>query len=379
MTNAGAPLDDPGSDATGVSLAKPTDHAARVAAANSGSAISAQPAALSAMPVAPFDPAGARSLSTTRWTLALALFLVLSFGLAWLVAAPLWIDGGLANPLAPQLAIAMMLTPTIAVGVVIATVDRGRRPLRRLGLWPLTPAPRFLGYCAIALFGTIALVFASLPVGALFGVYPADFVTFSGFHELIERSIARAGLTGDAAALPAPIALLVAAQFLNVLIGALLNVLPALGEELGWRGWLLPHLLRLGLVPALLLSGLIWGLWHAPLILLGYNYPGAPGWLALLLMVGVCTVTGAVFGWLRLRSESVWPAAIAHGAFNAAAGLSIVFAASGQEVDTVHAGILGWSGWLVPLVLVVVLAATGQFRPSPAWAERAGRSRMFVS
>jgi membrane protease YdiL (CAAX protease family) len=297
---------------------------------------------------APFDPAGTDSLSTARWALALALFLVLASGLAWLVAAPLWAEGGLTNPLAPQLAVAMMLTPTIAV-------------------------------CALGLFGTIALVFASLPVGALLGVYPADFVTFSGFRELVEQSIARAGLTGDAAALPAPIALLVAAQFLNVLIGALLNVVPALGEELGWRGWLLPHLLRLGLVPALLLSGLIWGLWHAPLILLGYNYPGAPGWLALLLMVGVCTVTGAVFGWLRLRSESVWPAAIAHGAFNAAAGLSIVFVASGQEVDTVHAGILGWSGWLVPLVLVVVLAATGQFRPSPAWAERAGRSRMFVS
>jgi membrane protease YdiL (CAAX protease family) len=371
MTNAGAPIHEPRFDAANRSGTQPIDPAG-IPPTSSGSSVAGTPAA-------PFDPAETRSLSTARWALALALFLVLSFGLAWLVAAPLWIDGGLTNPLAPQLAVAMMLTPTIAVAVVIATVDRGRRPLRRLGLWPLMPAPRFLGYCAIALFGTIALVFASLPVGALFGVYPADFVTFSGFRELIEQSIARAGLTGDAAALPAPIALLVAAQFLNVLIGALLNVLPALGEEIGWRGWLLPHLLRLGLVPALLLSGLIWGLWHAPLILLGYNYPGAPGWLALLLMVGVCTVTGAVFGWLRLRSESVWPAAIAHGAFNAAAGFSIVFVASGHEVDTVHAGILGWSGWLVPLVLVIVLAATGQFRPSAAWAERAGRSRMFVS
>lgn len=371
MTNAGAHIHQPRSDAMDMSGTRPIDHAAGIPPTSSAATADGTPAA-------PFDPAGTRSLSTARWALALALFLVLSFGLAWLVAAPLWVDGGLANPLAPQLAVAMMLTPTIAVAVVVATVDRGRKPLRRLGLWPLTPAPRFIGYCAIALFGTIAFVFAAVPVGALLGVYPADFVTFSGFRELIEQSFARAGITGDAAALPAPIALLVAAQFLNVLIGALINTLPALGEELGWRGWLLPHLLRLGLVPALLLSGLIWGLWHAPLILLGYNYPAAPGWLALLLMVGVCTVSGAVFGWLRLRSESVWPAAIAHGTFNAAAGLSIVFVAGGHEVDTVHAGILGWSGWLVPLVLVIVLAATGQFRPSAAWAERAGRSRVFA-
>ena len=97
-------------------------------------------------------------------------------------------------------------------------------------------------------------------------------------------------------------------------------------------------------------------------MLLGYNYPTAPGWLALVMMVGMCTIIGAVFGWLRLRSNSVWPAALAHGAFNAAAGFSIVFSMAGEQIDTVHATILGWSGWIVPLVLVIILLATGQFR-----------------
>lgn len=80
-------------------------------------------------------------------------------------------------------------------------------------------------------------------------------------------------------------------------------------------------------------------------------------------MIGMCTVVGAVFGWLRLRSGSVWPAAFAHSAFNASAGSFVLFARSGAPVDTTEATILGWSGWIVPLALVVVLVATGRFTP----------------
>lgn len=163
--------------------------------------------------------------------------------------------------------------------------------------------------------------------------------------------------------LPLPIGTLVAVQLATIPLGALINLLPALGEELGWRGWLLPRLLPLGTVSALLVSGVIWGLWHAPLILLGYNYPEAPGWLGLVCTVVMCILVGAVFGWLRLRSGSVWPAALAHAAFNAAAGSYLLFAAAGERVDTTQATVLGWSGWIVPLALVVVLVATGRFAP----------------
>lgn len=77
-------------------------------------------------------------------------------------------------------------------------------------------------------------------------------------------------------------------------------------------------------------------------------------------MLGMCTVVGAVFGWLRLRSGSVWPAPFAHSAFNASAGSFLLFARSGAPVDTTEATILGW---IVPLVPVVVLVATGRFTP----------------
>ncbi|MGV8851480.1 MAG: CPBP family intramembrane glutamic endopeptidase [Rhodoglobus sp.] len=291
----------------------------------------------------------------------MAVFLGLSFGLSWLVVLPLWFGDGLENPLFIVFALAMMFTPAIAALVVVFFVEQhpdGRSRRRALGLGTVRPVGRFLRYLALALVVPPVLIIAALFVGFACGVFPADFVTFSGFQETVDAQLEALGQDP----LPVPIVLLVAAQFVNVLIGSIINVIPALGEELGWRGWLLPKLLPLGTVPAILISGVIWGLWHAPLILLGYNYGATPGWLALSAMVGMTIVIGAVFSWLRIRSESVWPAALAHGAFNAAAGFSLVFVMAGETFSPLEATILGWTGWLVPLVLVVVLIATGQFR-----------------
>lgn len=315
---------------------------------------------------APETQRGSMTADRSPFALSLSVFLLLSFGLSWLLALPLWLGDGLEDPLFYPIAVAMMGTPAIAALVVVFFVERPPQRARSLALWPLTPAGRLIGYLALALVVPILLILVALPVGALLGVYPADFAHLSGFQELIDAGVAELGIP-----IPdIPIGVLLALQFVNVIIGAFLNLIPALGEELGWRGWLLPRLYRFGAAPALLISGIIWGLWHAPVILLGYNYPDAPGWLGLLMMVGMCVIIGAVFGWLRMRSASVWPAALAHSSFNAAAGFHLVFAQAGQTVNTVHASILGWSGWIVPILLVAVLWATGQFRPAPVEPER---------
>jgi membrane protease YdiL (CAAX protease family) len=287
-------------------------------------------------------------------------FLLLAIGLSWLIALPLWLGEGLASPWFLPVSIGMMLTPAVAALIVVFFIDRPTGKARVLGLWPMKPVGRLIGYLALGLVVPVALILVALPIGALLGVYPADFVHFSAFQQILDSQLAATG----APELPIPIGVLVALQFVNILIGAFLNLIPALGEELGWRGWLLPKLMPLGTIPALLISGVIWGLWHAPLILLGYNYPTAPGWLGLTMMVGMCILVGTVFGWLRLRSESVWPAALAHGAFNAAAGSYLLFSMAGERIDTTQATILGWTGWIVPLILVIVLLATGQFAPA---------------
>lgn len=291
---------------------------------------------------------------------SISVFTVVSFALAWLVALPLWLGDGITSPWLLPVTITTMMTPALAALVMVFFVDKPPRKAWTLGLWPLKPAGRFLGYAALGIFVPIALVLAAIPVGVLLGLYPADFTNFSAFQQAHEEQTSAAG----ASETQIPIGALIALQLALLPLAAFINLIPALGEELGWRGWLLPKLMPLGTLAALLVSGVIWGLWHAPLILLGYNYPDAPGWLGLTAMVIMCILVGAVFGWLRLRSGSVWPAALAHAAFNGAGGSYLLFAMAGEHIDTTQATILGWSGWIVPLVFVAVLIASGQFNPA---------------
>lgn len=296
----------------------------------------------------------------------IAVFLLIAFGLSWAVALPLWFGDGVSSPWLTLVAVAMMATPAIAALVVVFAVERPPSKAQTLGLRPLPPRRRLLGFLALALLVPIGIIAAALVVGSLLGVYRADLVEFSGFAAAVDAQLATAGVDS----LPMPIGTLVAIQCAAIVLGAFINAVPALGEELGWRGWLLPKLMPLGAVPAIVISGVIWGAWHAPLILLGYNYPGVPGWLGVLAMIGMCTVIGGVFGWLRLRSVSVWPAALAHGSFNAAAGMSVLFSSAAHPFDPTVASVLGWTGWIVPAAFVLVLIATGRFRARAVSEER---------
>jgi len=94
------------------------------------------------------------------------------------------------------------------------------------------------------------------------------------------------------------------------------------GEEFAWQGYLQQKLLRkFGLNWGLILLGIIWGYWHLPIILMGYNFPNHPVLGALLLMPISTIFMGIFEGWLNLRSKNIWMPALAHAAINLFAGL----------------------------------------------------------
>lgn len=297
---------------------------------------------------------------------AVATFLVVAFGAAWLITAPLWLDPrGLTRPLAGVFLVAMMLAPTLATLAVVFGVRRGPRADRRTALRTGLRAPGgirpWLGWAVLAWLGPLVLVAASLLLATAAGTYHPDLVEFSGFRQVLRA------VGGDL--LPVSVGTLVGIQVVQAALLGFLNVVPALAEEWGWRGWLLPALLPLGRWPAVLLTGVVWGLWHTPVLLLGYNYPAHPPLVRVLLMVGFCVVTGTLLGWLRLRTQSVWPCAVGHGFVNATAGLAIVFAAAQPPVDNAQAGLLGWPGWVVcalAFALVAVLVRRRDRRVSRA-------------
>jgi len=262
----------------------------------------------------------------------------------------------------------MMFTPALAVLITMLALRfpaRGER-LRFLGMWPLRPAKRVIGLSVLALFGPTVLVALTLAVAALFGWVTLDLVGLSGFSQNLAAAVPE-----GTPAPPAWTVLIV--QLITIPIaGATINALLAFGEEIGWRGFLVPALRPLGTWPTLLLSGVAWGLWHSPVILLGYNF-ARPDITGVLLMVGGCVAWGVLLGWLRLRSASVWPAVFAHGALNASGGLVALLFAAGTTFDMGLVGPLGVASWIVLAVVALVLAITGQFSRQPELAGASGR------
>ncbi|WP_345724046.1 type II CAAX endopeptidase family protein [Herpetosiphon gulosus] len=101
-------------------------------------------------------------------------------------------------------------------------------------------------------------------------------------------------------------------------VGIVRSAVLAFGEELGWRGFLVPELSkRYSLVATAAISGVIWAIWHYPAILLvEYNNAGAPLWFGLCCFTILVIGLSFVMAWLRLKSASVWPAVLLHASHN---------------------------------------------------------------
>lgn len=141
-----------------------------------------------------------------------------------------------------------------------------------------------------------------------------------------------------------------------ILVGPVINIVPTMGEELGWRGYLLPKLRTLFSDRlSIIISGIIWGLWHAPVIIMGHNYgtdyPGYP-YVGILVMVVFCVALGIIEGYFTIKLNSVIPAAMIHSAMNAGAALPLIVAKVGinQTIGPTVAGLIGG----LPLFLVAI-------------------------
>jgi membrane protease YdiL (CAAX protease family) len=99
--------------------------------------------------------------------------------------------------------------------------------------------------------------------------------------------------------------------------GTLLGCFAALGEEIGWRGFLVPRLAGLtSFTNVSLISGAIWAVWHMPLILFADYNGGTPGWYSLTCFTVMVVASSFVYAWLRLKSRSVWTAMLFHASHN---------------------------------------------------------------
>jgi membrane protease YdiL (CAAX protease family) len=135
----------------------------------------------------------------------------------------------------------------------------------------------------------------------------------------------------------------------GLLAGVTVNAVAGFGEELGWRGFLQKEFSFMGFWKSSVVIGLVWGVWHAPLILQGHNYPENPV-AGVFMMVIFTLLLSPIISYIRLKANSVIAAAVTHGSINGTLGLSILVIDGGNDLTV---GVTGISGFIVLFAAVM--------------------------
>jgi membrane protease YdiL (CAAX protease family) len=279
-------------------------------------------------------------------------YVLLSFGMAWILwEIPLRLGVAGDNPLFQLAVLPGGFAPAVAAVIVRKWITREgfsdaglRLNLRK---WPYYLAGWLLPLGVTAVIVALAVI---LRIGE------PDFT--------LQRAAAVL-MPGEAGLPPVPPNLWLVLPFQFTIL-ALIATPILWGEEFGWRGYLQVRLLAGRPLLAAVVTGLIWGVWHYPINLRGYNFPGRP--ILGLIVFPVSTVLlSIILGWLRLRTGSVWAPSLAHAATNAiGASLTLLLFAGGP--DTIFVGYLGLLGWIPLGALCAWIIFSGQLKPGPVTA-----------
>ena len=288
----------------------------------------------------------------------LSSYLLWAFLLAWMLqAAAIGLAWNGQTQLFTLVLAVSMYAPFAAVLLAKAPLkDMGwHLRLRKKGKWILAA---WFGFAVLAVLGA-TLYYLLFP--AQLDLSGSMLITQLGEEGL--RQLEEQGLT---------VKTLMLVQLAQALTYApLINTFAALGEEVGWRGFLYPRLKEsFGTARGRLLGGAIWGVWHWPvMIFAGYNYGtaywGAPV-LGPLLFCVICIALGTVIDYLYEKTDCIWIPALAHGAFNAVSGLGmLVLDPAFADRTTLGPMPIGLIAGLPLLLLAALLLA----RSGKAWSE----------
>jgi membrane protease YdiL (CAAX protease family) len=334
-------------------------------------------------------------------------FLGLTFGLTWMLNLAIYLHGGLGAPGMITVLQFQMLLPAfsaIVLGLLFfpeSPIHRGRRSVRgrwfyyyfllltgvyalgALGVW-LAPAQNTIATASaiipqlLAFLGLLVLIVLRLTGGreamarAWLGwgnwrywlIFGVAFVAYYALQAALNI------LFGLGQTNPTPIPIppgfsretsLLVGGVQSVLLAPILAIVIAFGEEYGWRGYLQSELLKMGRIRGVLLLGVIWGAWHWPIILMGFNYPGHP-LLGVVLMTLYTSGLAVVLGYAVLRTGSVLLAAYLHALNNQVA--SFIVALGYRPTDTAFSFGIGIYG-IVTLAIITLLVLR-----DPIWKGR---------
>jgi membrane protease YdiL (CAAX protease family) len=292
-----------------------------------------------------------------------AWFLGLAFGLTWLLDLVLYLNGGLASPVTSVLLPFQMLLPAFSAMFLGAFFFRESpiyyRTNRSASRWfvyfyllltflyliglitsliqprlivtisSLLLIPNLLGLILLVVLrwkgGRDAFAGAGLAGGKwrVWLLYGVGLIAFYGLQTFLNYVFKLGQVVDLKAAFPqlaanlpdSAIMIVMAVQM--VIVGPFLGLIISFGEEYGWRGYLQTELTRLGRIRGVFLLGVIWGIWHWPVIWMGYNYPGQPI-LGSIAMVFFCVILSYFLAYAVFKSNGIWTAAYLHALSNQA-------------------------------------------------------------
>ncbi|HZX74440.1 MAG TPA: CPBP family intramembrane glutamic endopeptidase [Cyclobacteriaceae bacterium] len=234
---------------------------------------------------------------------AILTFIAITFGLSIALGLLIGLTGGQSSPYI-NLGFASMFIPAIAVSIVRATMNEG--PVINWNSFPV----RYLPVALLLIPVVMHAVMLPMTIVQEGNIPWQDWLSPEAdglYHTSADRGwgiLTKAELIGHI--------------IINAIVGLVAVSFLAIFEEIGWRAWLLPRLENImGARLAVVVTSLIWGLWHVPFQLSGIQSIDSASTLATTLqMAAGISITGLIIGWLWLRTKSIWIVALTHGALN---------------------------------------------------------------
>jgi len=264
-------------------------------------------------------------------------FLIITFGITYAIEGTLILAGFRLTgvpPLYGQFIIAgVMWVPAVATVLTIKLITHEGFAITNFRIGALRP------YLTSALVVPACFI-ATYTLTWLLGLGQPDW-------QLTDFRAFLASTGAETSTMPS-LALILPAVFLaSLFLGPTINGIFGFGEEFGWRGYLLPKLIPLGKLKAYTIVGVVWGLWHAPLIVVGFNYPGYP-LLGIVGMLVMTTAIGIYINELTLRNRSSILAGWIHGAFNGQVyGIWRILFPDVNPLIGGFTGVIGVTVWLI--------------------------------
>lgn len=280
------------------------------------------------------------------------MFYGLALGWVCLVTVGLYLLGqrslsGAAGPTLATAVLALLYMPApLVAALIVGRLDHRPALIRSTfdGFWRKLPKLLLVAVVVIpaVLLGMVGLTWLA---GNLLGLSGPGSLVF-GQADLVANALTLVPAQDAdqvaklSAAIPPFWGLIGIAVGGALLAGFTINGLFAFGEEYGWRGWLADELRPLGAFWANVITGVLWGLWHTPLILLGFNY-GEYNTIGPAFMVALCIPFSFLLWRAREVTGSLLAPAVLHGAFNGVAGVFLILLVDSNPLIAAPAGLIG--------------------------------------